>query len=326
MANLLVYIELKDSQATRASLSTLNAGRAVATGLGGTLYALLPCTSPPSYGHDDIIAVLARHGADKVILVTGPELEVPLHATHGEAVRTACMQLRPRLVLMPATAPGRDIAPRLAMQIGARYLADMELRHGDDDFQLSGTTFRRRFRTTESLRGAGAPLVVTLLASSAPRALGDDEAEVIILQSPAPEPTGPKVEGRRGTPRHGDLATARLVIAGGAGLGPEATFVELERLAGALGGAAVASPTVHEGNPGGITLPTPGCVSAEVYLAIAVSGSDRHLASVPPSTRVIAVNTDPNAPIMQVADQALIADGSETVTAMLAELEPSEKE
>jgi electron transfer flavoprotein alpha subunit len=211
------------------------------------------------------------------------------------------------------------------MQIGARYLSDVELRHGEDDFQLSGTTFRRRFQTTESLRGAGAPLVVTLLTGNAPRVLGDDEAEVIVLQSATSEPSWPRVEGRRSVPTPGDPASARLVIAGGAGLGSEADLVQLERLATALGAPAVLSPTAHAKHPAGPMLPLSGCAGAEVYVAFGISGSERHLASVPASTRIIAVNTDPDAPIMQVADQALIADAHQTINEMLAELEP-EKE
>jgi electron transfer flavoprotein alpha subunit len=321
VANLLVYIELKDKEARQASLCALNAGRAIATGLGGTLYALLPCNAPPSYGNDDIIAVLSRHGADKVILVTGPDLdEVPLHATHGEAVRVACVQFRPRLVLLASTAAGRDIAPRLAMQLGARYVPDVELQQSGEDFQLSGVTFRRRTAVSESLRGTSAPVVATLLTHGAPRTLGDDEAEVVMLQSPSREPGWPKVVGRRRAPERDPLA-ARLVVAGGAGLATPDSFSRLQKLADALGAAAVASPSACAKQPDSAGLRPPGCVGADTYLAFGVSGSERHLASLPPWTRVIAVNTDAGAPILQIADQALIADADQTVKELLAELE-----
>ena len=74
MANILIYIELSDNKATPASLFALNRGRDLATELGATLYALLPCATTPTYDDEDIIAVLSRHGADKVILVHHPDL------------------------------------------------------------------------------------------------------------------------------------------------------------------------------------------------------------------------------------------------------------
>ncbi len=69
MANILTYIELEENEASPRSLAALNRGRIIATELGATLYAVLPCAATPSYDDDDIIAVLSRHGADKVILI-----------------------------------------------------------------------------------------------------------------------------------------------------------------------------------------------------------------------------------------------------------------
>jgi electron transfer flavoprotein alpha subunit len=324
VANLLVYIELRDKEATPASLCALNAGRKVASGVGATLYALLPCSAPPSYGNDDIIAVLSRHGADKVILVTGPDLdEVPLHATHGEAVRAACVQFRPRLVLLPGSSAGRDIAPRLAMQLGAHYLSDVELQPLEDDFRLTGITFRRRFRLSESLRATSAPLVATLIAHGTPRAVGDDEAEVVMLQSPAGESGAPRVEGRRRAPQH-DPVAARLVLAGGAGLSRPDSFTRLQGLAAALGGAAVLPPHAADRPMGDGDLAPPGSLGAEILVTFGVSESDRHLAAVPPWTRIIAVASDAAAPILQLADQAIVADPDQVLSQLLDELEPPE--
>ena len=76
MANILVYIELAGDRPAAASLETLGEARRIASFLGATLYAVLPCVSPPAWGEDDIIAVLSRHGADKVVLTAAPE-EIP---------------------------------------------------------------------------------------------------------------------------------------------------------------------------------------------------------------------------------------------------------
>ena len=70
MANILVYIELEDGDASPVSLSALNLGRKVASRLGAALYAILPCNVPPTYEENDVITVISQHGADKVILLT----------------------------------------------------------------------------------------------------------------------------------------------------------------------------------------------------------------------------------------------------------------
>ena len=137
MANILVFIELEQAdtapdggdgeerivraRASEASLHALWVGRRVASQLGATLYAMLPCVAPPCYGEDDIIAVLSRHGADKVVLTTSPSLAPPaLYATHAEATFAACDRFPPQLVLFPQPA-GRELGPRVAFKLRARY-------------------------------------------------------------------------------------------------------------------------------------------------------------------------------------------------------------
>jgi electron transfer flavoprotein alpha subunit len=122
MANVLVYTELEGGRPTRTSLSALGQARRLASAVGATVYAVLPCAQVPSYGDDDTIAILGRHGADKIVLLTAAPLAKPsLFATHGPAVLAACEQLPPAMLLFPASAGGCDIAPRVATRLGAAY-------------------------------------------------------------------------------------------------------------------------------------------------------------------------------------------------------------
>src|SRR5215510_11048538 len=95
------------------SLEALGEGRRIASYLGATLGAVLPCATPPRYHEDDAIAVLSRHGADKVVLSPGPDLGLPtLHATHGHTLAAATDRMPPALLILAATPGGRAWAPR----------------------------------------------------------------------------------------------------------------------------------------------------------------------------------------------------------------------
>jgi len=177
VANILVYIETRAQeifQASSASLSLLNVGRMVSTELGATLYAMLPCSAPPSYGDDDIIAVLSCHGADKVILITDPILGA--QATTEDlitALVTACDRFPPRLVFLPSTTEQEDLAVPLSEHIEGQAESSMEgLCCG------AGEEGDSRDLLLESSR----PLVVTMDCSTLPVEIsGEDEAEVVVV-------------------------------------------------------------------------------------------------------------------------------------------------
>lgn len=331
MANALVYIELVDGAATRASLQALNHGRHVASQLGATLYAIVPCAAPPGYGEDDIVAVLSRHGADKVVLVTNPQLAAPvLHATHGLALRTSCDQFPPQLVLLPASAGGRDIGPRLALELDGYYAGDVSIGAGEGGQpSFSRVVFRRRLRGHQALAEAGRPLVLSLAPSDLdPRELGIDEAEVVVVQAPTDERAGLRLISDKAATQ------TRLMIGGGAGLGAD-EFALLAQLAERLdapllaSGSACAAGLAEERDKAGLDGRT---VEADIYLAVGLSGSERHLASLAPNTRVLAINADPEAPIGRVAEAFWVADAGEALRELLGLLdkraapsEPSEE-
>lgn len=324
MANILVHIELSDRVATAGSLSALVSARRIASELGATVHALLPCEAPPSYDSDDTIATLSRHGADKVALVTGPSLVEPaLHATHGEAIAAACAQIKPRLLLFAASATSDELAPRLATQLGANYFANARLEHGGPEagFQLVCEAFRRQYRATSPLRSAGRVVVATLVGLPAPQPLASDDAEVVVIHAPSTNAPRVRVRGRRPVPSS-EIACARVVVGGGGGLSREGVAL-LPRLATALGGAHALSATLAERESAGdrrFGLGGNG-TSAELYLALGASGSDRHLAGIGPRTVIAAVNSDPGAPIFDRASFGLCADASEAIQALLRELD-----
>lgn len=313
MANAVVYIELEEGIATRDSLVALNRGRAVATRLGATLYAVVPCAALPTYEQDDIVAVLSRHGADKVALITNPQLaSPPLFATHENALRTTCDELSPQLVLLPAGCGGRDIGPRLALQLDGYFVGDASLSDGPVP-RVAHHAFRGRYRAEAPLVDAPRPLVIALAPDPlTPGVLTNDEAEVVVLQAASLERAALRVleaARREGT----------VMLGGGAGLSKQG-FELLRQLAERLGAQAIATSTACARGlaPAELGIDGAAAVDAEIYVAFGVSGSEEHLMSIAPHTVVVAVNADPGAPIFDIASYGVVADADDTLRSWLA--------
>lgn len=329
MANILTYIELEGIEASAASLHALNRARIIATELGATLYALLPCASTPSYDDDDIIAVLSRHGADKVILITHPRLAPPaFFATHGEALKAACRQFPPKLMIFPASATGRELAPRVAVSLSARYAPDASIEQTDAGFVIVRHVFRRRLLLRQPLIEGEGALIMTLSREAPPEVLGDDEAEVVVIHAPAAPSTPLEVlDGQPPDDELAPLARARIVVAGGGGLQTAEDFQLVRDLAQRLGGQAAASHTACERGlaPPELRVGLDGVdlSDVELYLAFGISGSERHLAALGPHTTVVAINTDRAAPICKLANYRIVADARQTLQELLAQGEPA---
>lgn len=319
MANILTYIELDQNEATSASLWALNRGRDVASDLGATLYAVLPCATTPTYDDEDIIAVLSRHGADKVILISHHGLAPPaLFATHGEALVAACHQFPPQLVIFPASTEAHDLAPRLAISLRAHYTPNATFEKEDQRYLVVRRIFRRRLVIREPLTLSEHPMVVTLHRGGDPEHLGDDEAEVVMVHASVKTSQVRIEQGPVDLPD----AEGGPTVGGGGGLN-SATFEQLELVARALGGSIVASTTAcsaglarsarRVGLDGSV-------VESPRYLALGISGSERHVAGLAPHTEVVAVNTDPSAPIFASAQHGLVADAEGVLRELLKRL------
>jgi electron transfer flavoprotein alpha subunit len=328
VGNILVFIEVVNNVASPASLCVLNAGRRIASELGATLCALVPCVALPSYGNDDIIAIASRHGADKVILTTDPTLNTPaLFATHGQAVLAACERVRPRLLLFPATAAGQDIAPRIACALRAAFYANAELSTAGGPLQFVSPVFRRRFQLTAPFTDARGLTVLTLTpqAFAPPRAMSEEDAEVILVHLPDNLPPCPLTIGERRAAPADALSTARVVVGTGGGVTTPEDFARAKQLAVHLRGAFGSSQTTV--NAGQAELEhllglSGNVLAAELYLAFGISGSDRHLAGIDALTHIVAINSDPQAPIFHLAQYGIVADAHQALQELLDQQGP----
>ena len=252
MANVLCVIELLGGRALPVSLEVLGQGRRVATELGATLYAVVALPKAPSWSEDDLVAQLAAHGADKVLIATDEALadgEELRWGTHGAPLAAVCDLLSPSLLLFGLTPAAREVAARAAARMGAAFLSrawidvhDGQLRLGEGD----GPESRALDGDLEFA------VVATVPAGRYGYAGGDDEAEVEVVattsgRAPDFEELGAEVEAR-----------PPLVVLSESGAEPWAM-----ELAAALGGVAGAADDVHAGAARLCLSVGPPCPAAE---------------------------------------------------------------
>ncbi len=310
VANILVYIELSGDRPSDASLEALGEARRIASFLGATLYAVVACASPPRYASDDAIAVLGRHGADKIVLCGGPDASTPpTYLTHGSSLAAALERVPAALIVMAATPGGRDLAPRVAARLGGAFVPEPTIEYGGaSELVLSRAVYGRRYDRRLSAMDVERPIVTTLTPGWYPPAAGDDEVDVILLGGGAPRVPGYEVARERDP--GAALDTARVVVTAGAGVSV-AEYALVRELAEALGGEiAVTREAVRRGlgSPEREVGVGARRVSPRLYVACGASGSAEHLGAVSPGARIVAINRDPAAPIFRLAAYGLVGD------------------
>lgn len=190
MANILSYIQLVDGDASPSSLWVLNHGRFIANQLGAALYAVLPCTSPPTYDENDIITVISRYGADKVILLTNPGMQLPASEDLLEQVLGhAGKRFPPRLVLLPEMDHTPKLGERLARLIGGEARS-VEIPGVDGEASTPSIRDVSLLLSREALLQTRSPLVVTVGGTPTPRIVGEDDTEVVVVQTPLDSSVG----------------------------------------------------------------------------------------------------------------------------------------
>jgi electron transfer flavoprotein alpha subunit len=319
MANVLVVAETRGGEVRKVALEAVTAARALADAARGEVHAL--AFGPP--GLAGRLAPLAEHGADVVVacehIAFGQYDPESLSAT----VATRAAAGAYRVVLLSASAQGKDLAPRVAARLGLPLAADVTVVDlVGDSLRVKHPTYTGKLLAALTLTGS--PAVVSLRPSAVvavpnPRAM---RAESL---SPATDPAASRVkvtETISGGAAQLDLAEAPVVIAGGRGLKAAENFKLLEDLAAAFGNAAVGATRAvtddgwrpHHDQIG----QTGRLVSPDLYIAVGISGAIQHLAGMRTSKTIVAINQDPDAPIFKVADYGIVGDSLQIVPVLTA--------
>lgn len=306
----LVIAEHDNVQLKISTLHTIGAARQLANGVhvlvaGNGAQAVAQAASKVA-GVDKVIHVDAAHLADAL--------------AENVAAQVVALARDYSHVLFPATAAGKNAAPRVAAKLDSAQISDIVAIDSADTFQrpiYAGNAIA-------TVQSADAIIVATVrtTAFDAAAAMGGSGE---IVSAPAVADTGLSKFIRReiATSHRPDLTAARVVVSGGRGLGSADNFTLLDPLAEKLGAAIGASRAAVDSGFAANDLQvgqTGKIVAPELYVAVGISGAIQHLAGMKDSKVIVAVNKDADAPIFGVADYGLVGDLFETVPELVKAL------
>ncbi|MFC9388604.1 electron transfer flavoprotein subunit alpha/FixB family protein [Streptomyces venezuelae] len=319
MAEILVYVDHVDGAVRKPTLELLTLARRIGE----------PVAVALGNGAADTAAVLAEHGAVKVLTADAPEFAEYLVVPKVEALQAAYESVSAAgslaAVLVPSSAEGKEIAARLAVRIGSGIITDaVDLEAGDEGPVATQSAFAASF-TTKSRVSKGTP-VITVKPNSAPveaaPAAGAVEALTVSFSEKA---QGTKIVAR--TPREStgrpELTEAAIVVSGGRGVNGAENFAIIEALADSLGAAVGASRAAvdagwypHSNQVG----QTGKSVSPQLYIASGISGAIQHRAGMQTSKTIVAINKDAEAPIFELVDYGVVGDLFDVVPQLTEEV------
>ncbi|MFQ1001443.1 electron transfer flavoprotein subunit alpha/FixB family protein [Modestobacter sp. SSW1-42] len=302
-----------DGEPTRATLEALTAVRvlgepvAVVLGAPGTAAA--------------VAERLARYGARRVLAGESPALDAHLVGPRVGVLARLVADRSPAAVVVPAGAEGREVAARLAVRTGSGFLTDVVGLAADGTATrsaLGGTTVVQARVTT------GTPVLAwragSLTPVPAPVPAVVEHVPVELSGAREARVTKRVVEPPGGRPA---LAEAPVVVAVGRGVAGAAEFAAVEELADALGAAIGASRAAVDAGfcpPSALVGQSGTRVTPRLYVAVGISGAAQHWSGVRSAHTVVAVNSDPDAPVFALADFGVVGDVATVVPELTAQI------
>jgi electron transfer flavoprotein alpha subunit len=259
-------------------------------------------------------ARLFAYGVDQVLHVEHPLLKDRQTDAYVAALTQIASQATPQVILLADDSCGKEVAPRLAHRLNGAVVTEVM------GIEVDGAAvlFQRQMyggRTIATFAAQRCPIVATVKPRAMEPAVeqagrSGEEVPVTVLldasllRTRVVEKVGEEVRGVK-------LENAKVVVSGGRGLkGPE-PFQQLEELAQLLKGAVGASRAATDAGwvPASWQVGQTGkTVNPDLYIAVGISGATQHLAGMTSSKTIVAINTDPDAPIFKVAHLGIVGD------------------
>ena len=271
---------------------------------------------------------LAEYGADKVIVVDDPELKVYRTEPYAHALASVINKYKPEIVLVGATAIGRDLGPRVSARVATGLAADCTvLEIGDFPLQAVPGQEQKHNQLLMTRPAFGGNTIATIACPDNRPQMATVRAGVMQKIEPIKGAKAVVEEFNPGfTPNNKyveildvvkavtdtvDIMDAKILVSGGRGVGSPENFKILEDLAAVLGGTVSCSRAVVDSGwkPKDLQVGQTGkTVRPNVYFAIGISGAIQHVAGMEESDIIIAINKDADAPIFDVADYGIVGD------------------
>lgn len=323
-----VFAEQHAGALEEVPLELMSKARGLADKLSVKLSAVL-C----GRGVDGLADKLFHYGADKVYLVEHPLLERYQTNSYAKVMGGLIGKYKPQIVLYGATTTGRDLAPRIASATKAGLTADCtDLQIGDHK-TIDGREHKNLLFQVRPAFGGNIiatiinydrwPQMATVREGVMPMPSPDTKRKGKIIRekieiSKADLPLEILEEHKRA--KKVNLKSARVIVAGGAGVGSKDNFKLIWDLANCLGAAPAATRAAvdmgfidkdHQVGQTGTT------VRPSLYIAVGISGAIQHQAGMHESKKIVAINNDPDAPIFQIAHYKIVGDLNEVIPLMV---------
>ncbi|MDR1774492.1 MAG: electron transfer flavoprotein subunit alpha/FixB family protein [Clostridioides sp.] len=319
-----VFAEQKEGKLQKVSLELLGKGRELADKLGSELSAILLGSDI-----DDIANELVAYGADKVIYADSPLLKNFNTDGYTKIICELATEEKPEAILVGASYMGRDLAPRIAARLSTGLTADCTALDVDEEtkhLQMTRPAFGGNLMAT--IECANHRPQMTTVRPGVFEKLAKDNTRTGKIKKFTPEIAETDIRTQtleivKALKEVTDISEAKIIVSGGRGLGSKEGFDVLRNLADTLGGviagsrAAIDNGWLEKEYQVGQTGKT---VRPNVYIACGISGAIQHLAGMQDSDYIIAINKDQDAPIMKVADLAIVGDYKKIVPELATQI------
>ena len=328
-----IYAQQVDNEISSIAFELLGKGKELAAALGTDVTAVLLGSNVRG-----LCDKLAEYGADKVILVDDPALETYRTEPYAHALSSVINEYKPEIMLVGATAIGRDLGPTVSARVATGLTADCTvLEIGDFPLVAApGKEDEQKHNQLLMTRPAfGGNTIATIACPDNRPQMATVRPGVMQKIDPIAGAKANIIEYNPGFTENNryveimevvkavgqvqNIMDAKILVSGGRGVGSEENFKLLDDLAGVLGGMVSCSRAVVENGwkaqdyQVGQTGKT---VRPNVYFAIGISGAIQHVAGTEESDLIIAINKDADAPIFDVADYGIVGDLNKIVPAL----------
>ena len=326
-----VYAQQVDNQISGISYELLGKAKELAAPLNAQVTAVL-------IGSDvkGLVDSLAEYGADRVIVVDDPELKDYRTEPYAHALASVINEFKPEIVLVGATAIGRDLGPTVSARVATGLTADCTvLDIGDFPLNPIPGQEQKHNQLLMTRPAFGGNTIATIACPNNRPQMATVRPGVIQKIEPIKGAKAEVIEYNPGfTPNNRyvtikevvkavsdtvDIMDAKILVSGGRGVGSPENFKILEDLAAAVGGTVSCSRAVVDAGwkPKDLQVGQTGkTVRPNVYFAIGISGAIQHVAGMEESDIIVAINKDEDAPIFDVADYGVVGDLNKIVPAL----------
>ncbi len=323
-----IFAQQVDNKISNIALELLGKGKELAADLNAQVTAVLLGSEVSG-----LTQTLAEYGADRVIVVDDPELKVYRTEPYAHALTSVINEYKPEIMLVGATAIGRDLGPRVSARVATGLTADCtKLDIGDFPLEPQVGKEQLHNQLLMTRPAFGGNTIATIACPNNRPQMATVRPGVMQKIAPVKDAQAEIINYNPGFPKSSsdveildvvmavndtvDIQDAKILVSGGRGVGSPENFKILDDLAEAVGGVVSCSRAVVDSGwkPKDLQVGQTGkTVRPQVYFAIGISGAIQHVAGMEESDLIIAINKDETAPIFDVADYGLVGDLNQIV-------------